>query len=190
MKKLLRLISVATMLLAATTFMACSSDDDDDSSGARSVSARNSGSVVGVVLDNKGEPVEGATVTLGGKTAKTNYGGEFEITGVNPNDSKLIKAAKTEWGLPPGSSTCIDVPLSPRTTCKQRKLLSSKVQEHGSSGKYIRYRKCPRSRANHRQLPCGIRLYAGLCACRRCKHKSRKYRNWSTFIRKRSETGR
>ena len=95
MKKLLRLISVATMLLAATTFMACSSDDDDDDSGARSVSARTSGSIVGVVLDNKGEPVEGATVTLGGKTAKTNYGGEFEITGVNPNDSKLISAAKT-----------------------------------------------------------------------------------------------
>ena len=95
MKKLLRLISVATMLLAATTFMACSSDDDDDDSGARSVSARTSGSVVGVVLDNKGEPVEGATVTLGGKTTKTNYGGEFEITGVNPNDSKLISAAKT-----------------------------------------------------------------------------------------------
>jgi hypothetical protein len=93
MKKLLRLISVATMLLAATTFMACSSDDDDDSSGARSVSARTSGSIVGVVLDNKGEPVEGATVTLGGKTAKTNYGGEFEITGVSPNDTALIKAA-------------------------------------------------------------------------------------------------
>ena len=59
MKKLLRLISVATMLLAATTFMACSSDDDDDDSGARSVSARTSGSVVGVVLDNKGAPVDG-----------------------------------------------------------------------------------------------------------------------------------
>ena len=95
MKKLLRLISVATILLAATSFMACSSDDDDDDSGARSVSARNSGSVVGVVLDNKGEPVEGATVTLGGKSTKTNYGGEFEITGVNPNDSALIKAAAT-----------------------------------------------------------------------------------------------
>lgn len=114
MKKLLRLISVATMLLAATTFMACSSDDDDDDSGARSVSARTSGSIVGVVLDNKGEPVEGATVTLGGKTAKTNYGGEFEITGVNPNDSKLIKAAKivtttstesTKAGTGTGAST-------------------------------------------------------------------------------------
>ena len=93
MKKLLRLISVATMLLAATTFMACSSDDDDDSSGARSVSARTSGSIVGVVLDNKGEPVEGATVTLGSKTATTNYGGQFEITGVSPNDTALMKAA-------------------------------------------------------------------------------------------------
>ena len=95
MKKLLRLISVATMLLAATTFMACSSDDDDDDSGARSVSARTSGSVVGVVLDNKGAPVDGATVTLGGKTAKTNNGGQFEITGVNPNDKSLITARKT-----------------------------------------------------------------------------------------------
>ena len=94
MKKLLRLISVATMLLAATTFMACSSDDDDDDSGARSVSARNSGSIVGVVLDNKGEPVGGATVTLGGKTTTTNKGGEFEITGVNPNDKSLITARK------------------------------------------------------------------------------------------------
>ena len=95
MKKLLRLISVATMLLAATTFMACSSDDDDDSSGARSVSARNSGSVVGVVLDNKGAPVDGATVTLGGKSVTTNKGGEFEITGVNPNDKSLITARKS-----------------------------------------------------------------------------------------------
>ena len=94
MKKLLRLISVATMLLAATTFMACSSDDDDDDSGARSVSARNSGSVVGVVLDNKGAPVDGATVTLGGKSVTTNKGGEFEITGVNPNDKALITARK------------------------------------------------------------------------------------------------
>ena len=82
------------MLLAATTFMACSSDDDDDDSGARSVSARTSGSVVGVVLDNKGAPVDGATVTLGGKTAKTNNGGQFEITGVNPNDKSLITARK------------------------------------------------------------------------------------------------
>ena len=68
---------------------------DDGNSSASSASARTSGSIVGVVLDNKGEPVEGATVTLGGKTAKTNYGGEFEITGVNPNDSKLIAVAKT-----------------------------------------------------------------------------------------------
>ena len=95
MKKLLRLISVATMLLAATTFMACSSDDDDDDSGARSASARTSGSVVGVVLDNKGAPVDGATVTLGGKSVTTNKGGEFEITGVNPNDKSLITARKS-----------------------------------------------------------------------------------------------
>ncbi|MDY6397504.1 MAG: carboxypeptidase-like regulatory domain-containing protein [Treponema sp.] len=94
MKKLLRLISVATILLAATSFMACSSDDDDDDSGARSVSARTSGSVVGVVLDNKGEPVKDATVTLGGKSVTTNKGGEFEITGVNPNDKSLITARK------------------------------------------------------------------------------------------------
>ena len=64
-------------------------------SGASSVSARTTGSVIGIVLDNKGEPVEGATVTLGNKTSKTNRGGEFEITGIDPNDSKLIAVAKT-----------------------------------------------------------------------------------------------
>jgi len=102
MKKLLRLISVATMLLAATTFMACSSDDDDDDSGVRSASEHARGSLVGVVLDNRGEPVEGATVTLGNKTASTNRGGEFVLENVDVNDPK-VKAIQTKVGN--GSST-------------------------------------------------------------------------------------
>ncbi|MBB5227049.1 carboxypeptidase regulatory-like domain-containing protein [Treponema ruminis] len=101
MKKLLRLISVATMLLAATSFMACSSDDDDDS-GARSASEHARGAIVGVVLDNRGEPVEGATVTLGNKTASTNRGGEFVLENVDVNDPK-VKAIQT--GIGSGSST-------------------------------------------------------------------------------------
>ena len=93
MKKLLRLISVATMLLAATSFMACSSDDDDDS-GARSASEHARGAIGGVVLDNRGEPVEGATVTLGNKTASTNHGGEFVLENVDVNDP-TVKAVQT-----------------------------------------------------------------------------------------------
>ena len=93
MKKLLRLISVATMLLAATTFMACSSDDDDDS-GARSASEHARGAIVGVVLDNRGEPVDGATVTLGNKTASTGRGGEFVLENVDVNDP-TVKAVQT-----------------------------------------------------------------------------------------------
>ena len=103
MKKLLRLISVATMLLAATSFMACSSDDDDDS-GARSASEHARGALVGVVLDNRGEPVEGATVTLGNKTASTNRGGEFVLENVDVNDPK-VKNIQTAIGS--GSSTTI-----------------------------------------------------------------------------------
>ncbi|MBB5225170.1 carboxypeptidase-like regulatory domain-containing protein [Treponema ruminis] len=107
MKKLLRLISVATMLLAATSFMACSSDDDDDS-GARSASEHARGAIVGVVLDNRGEPVEGATVTLGNKTASTNRGGEFILENVDVNDP-TVKAvqttASTSGTLVPATST-------------------------------------------------------------------------------------
>ena len=113
MKKLLRLISVATMLLAATTFMACSSDDDDDDSGARSASEHARGSLVGVVLDNRGEPVEGATVTLGNKTASTNRGGEFVLENVDVNDPK-VKAIQTKVGS--GSSTTTTTGSTTTTT--------------------------------------------------------------------------
>ena len=94
MKKLLRLISVATMLLAATTFMACSSDDDDGPSESSSATRVGSGAFVGVVLDNTGKPVEGATVTLGTKTATTNKGGEFELKGV-PVNNPVVKSVQT-----------------------------------------------------------------------------------------------
>ena len=94
MKKLLRLISVATMLLAATTFMACSSDDDDGPSESSSATRVGSGAFVGVVLDNTGKPVEGATVTLGNKTASTNKGGEFKLEGVAVNDP-VVRSIQT-----------------------------------------------------------------------------------------------
>lgn len=94
MKKLLRLISVATMLLAATTFMACSSDDDDGPSESSSATRVGSGAFVGVVLDNTGKPVDGATVTLGNKTASTNKGGEFKLEGVAVNDP-IVKSVQT-----------------------------------------------------------------------------------------------
>ena len=112
MKKLLRLISVATMLLAATTFMACSSDDDDDS-GARSASEHARGAIVGVVLDNRGEPVDGATVTLGNKTASTNHGGEFVLENVDVNDPK-VKAIQT--GIGNGYSTTTTTTAATTTT--------------------------------------------------------------------------
>lgn len=97
MKKLLRLISVATMLLAATTFMACSSDDDDGPSESSSATRVGSGAFVGVVLDNTGKPVEGATVTLGTKTATTNKGGEFKLEGVAVNDP-VVRSIQTTVG--------------------------------------------------------------------------------------------
>ena len=115
MKKLLRLISVATILLAATSFMACSSDDDDDDSGVRSASEHARGSLVGVVLDNRGEPVEGATVTLGNKTASTNRGGEFVLENVDVNDPK-VKAIQTSVagsGSTTTTATAADSKLEP-----------------------------------------------------------------------------
>ena len=121
MKKLLRLISVATMLLAATTFMACSSDDDDGPSESSSATRVGSGAFVGVVLDNTGKPVEGATVTLGNKTASTNKGGEFKLEGVAVNDP-VVRSIQTTVGS--GTVTNGDEKLEPKdstSTSTERK---------------------------------------------------------------------
>lgn len=123
MKKLLRLISVATMLLAATTFMACSSDDDDGPSESSSATRVGSGAFVGVVLDNTGKPVEGATVTLGNKTASTNKGGEFKLEGVAVNDP-VVRSIQTTVGT--GTTSTVtngDEKLEPKdsTTTSERK---------------------------------------------------------------------
>ena len=123
MKKLLRLISVATMLLAATTFMACSSDDDDGPSESSSATRVGSGAFVGVVLDNTGKPVEGATVTLGNKTATTNKGGEFKLEGVAVNDP-VVRSIQTTVSTATGITvTNGDEKLEPKdsTTTSERK---------------------------------------------------------------------
>ena len=77
---------------------------DDGNSSASSASEHARGYLVGVVLDNRGEPVEGATVTLGNKTASTNRGGEFVLENVDVNDPK-VKAIQTKVGNGSSSST-------------------------------------------------------------------------------------
>ena len=103
MKKILALMAGVALLFSSTFFTSCSNDDDDDDDNNSSSVSTTDGSIVGYVLDNKGEPVQGATVSLGSKQAKTNSGGEFEIKNVAANDSALIKA-KTSDVIPAGST--------------------------------------------------------------------------------------
>ncbi|WP_294429699.1 carboxypeptidase-like regulatory domain-containing protein [uncultured Treponema sp.] len=131
MKKILALMAGVALLFTSTIFTSCS-DSDDDSSSSGSSSSNKNGSLVGVVLDNKGEPVEGATVTLGSKSTKTNYGGEFEFTNVAVNDLKKVTAATTSGG----ANYSTDVTGTGYTlTAKKDGYLSSTV-----AGIYVTYR--------------------------------------------------
>ncbi len=91
------LILLASALLAAFALTACNTDVDSgtSSSSKSSVKDKGTGSLVGVVLDNRGEPVEGALVTLGDRSTKTNKGGEFELTGIDLNDPALVGVKTT-----------------------------------------------------------------------------------------------
>ena len=92
MKKSLAML-FSVLFLLSTVFMACSNGNTDNVGEANkgpSTTALGTGQIMGYVLDNRGAPVEGATVTLGTKTAKTNAGGEFVITDVSVNDANLI----------------------------------------------------------------------------------------------------
>ncbi|WP_294429271.1 hypothetical protein [uncultured Treponema sp.] len=132
MKKILALMAGVALLFTSTMFTSCS-DSDDDSSSSGSSSANKTGSIVGVVLDNKGEPVEGATVTLGSKTATTNYGGEFEIKDVAVNDAALVTAGSSV--LPTTGSTTDTRTTAYTLTAKKDGYLSSKV-----TGIYVTYK--------------------------------------------------
>ncbi|WP_294427532.1 carboxypeptidase-like regulatory domain-containing protein [uncultured Treponema sp.] len=99
MKKILALMAGVALLFTSTIFTSCSDSDDDDSKSS------STGLIVGYVLDNKGEPVEGATVTLGNKTTTTNKGGEYELTGITANDLKLVNIENDYVSKPTGTQS-------------------------------------------------------------------------------------
>ena len=95
MKKFLALLTGALVLFAPAFFMSCSNDDDDDGDDGTV------GQIVGYVLDNKGEPVEGATIALGTQLTQSNVNGVFTLNKVaankapvNPSDTYTLLVTK------------------------------------------------------------------------------------------------
>ncbi|MBO4859665.1 MAG: hypothetical protein J5527_14220 [Treponema sp.] len=93
MKKRVSVLLFTALFLASTVFMACSNGTSGAAESNYSANSAGQGYVMGYVLDNRGSPVEGATVTLGTKQVKTNSGGEFVIENVAVND--LVAAGLT-----------------------------------------------------------------------------------------------
>ena len=93
MKKRVSVLLFTALFLASTVFMACSNGTSGAAENNYSANSVGQGQVMGYVLDNRGSPVEGATVTLGTKQVKTNSGGEFVIENVAVND--LVAAGLT-----------------------------------------------------------------------------------------------
>lgn len=91
MKKIVSLLCAAAMLVGSLALVGCQNGTSAGDGNARSAQTAGTGVVMGYVLDNRGEPVEGATVTLGGNVATTNVGGEFVLSGVPVN----VDTAKT-----------------------------------------------------------------------------------------------
>lgn len=94
MKKFLALLAGALVLFASAFFISCSNDDDDGDDGTV-------GQIVGYVLDNKGEPVEGATIALGTQLTQSNVNGVFTLNKVaankapfNPSDTYTLLVTK------------------------------------------------------------------------------------------------
>ena len=86
MKKRVSVLLFTALFLVSTVFMACSNGTSGAAENNYSANSVGQGQVMGYVLDNRGSPVEGATVTLGTKQVKTNSGGEFVIENVAVND--------------------------------------------------------------------------------------------------------
>lgn len=94
MKKLITVFAIATLFMFSTVFTSCgggAGKPSEDTYDVGNPGTIGTGQVVGMVLDNRGAPVEGATVTLGAKQVKTNSGGEFVIPDVSLNDNALIQ---------------------------------------------------------------------------------------------------
>lgn len=91
MKKIVSLLCAAAMLVGSLAFVGCQNGASANANNSGSVKAAGTGVVMGYVLDNRGEPVEGATVTLGGSITTTNVGGEFVLSDVPVN----VDTAKT-----------------------------------------------------------------------------------------------
>jgi hypothetical protein len=89
MKRKFSVLLITALFMVSTVFMACSNGTSSESP-ASSGSSVGKGQVMGAVLDNRGEPVEGALITLGNKQVKTNSGGEFVIPDVSINDVKKV----------------------------------------------------------------------------------------------------
>ncbi|MCR4579460.1 MAG: carboxypeptidase-like regulatory domain-containing protein [Treponema sp.] len=100
-KRVLGILSSA-MLISVLLFTGCSNVSSTSSSGSRDADTTSSsmtevglGVVTGCVLDNAGNPIEGALVTLGSKTATTNAGGGFEIKDISINDKALVSSSSS-----------------------------------------------------------------------------------------------
>ena len=107
-KRLISLLSVA-ILLASSVLIGCKNETSGGSKpDLYETKAAPTGYVMGYVVDNRGEPVSGATVTLGNKTATTNGGGQFKITGVDPNDLKKLGKYYVATGDSQGPASTAD----------------------------------------------------------------------------------
>lgn len=82
-KSSLRLLPIAAMLAGSMVLAGCGDDNTTSTTGPGFAQVRSPvGTVVGSVVDTNGNPIAGATVTIGSRTATTNAGGQYEIAGV------------------------------------------------------------------------------------------------------------
>lgn len=75
-----------SLLLSLTIFVGCgeeSANDDDDDNGKPDVVAGN-GNIQGTIINKEtGDPVEDASVTIGGETALTDADGQYVVQGIS-----------------------------------------------------------------------------------------------------------
>ena len=95
------------LLLTVTMLMSCNNDDDTSSNNSNT--SYNYGATVnrdfhGIILDTNGNPISGATVTIGSETTQTTSSGFFVLTNVSVKENfAYVKVTKS--GFINGSRT-------------------------------------------------------------------------------------
>ena len=92
-------VIVAAILISSCLLSSCKKDDPEPvPPSPPPVTTTISASIGGTIVDEAANPVDGATVTIGSKTASTNSFGAFLITGANVDPERAyIKVEKAGY---------------------------------------------------------------------------------------------